>query len=373
MVTTHLNLVTLLGLIGALGAVQAQPVPRNYSVGDGPQAIVAGDFDGDGDQDLATANALSDNISILDNLGNTAVGSPRNFALPDNSSPSELVTGDVDGDLDLDLVVIGNTTNLFNQIPYLLSNQGDGTFASATSINAGKTSRIESFAIGDLDGDGDLDLALGTSYELVILKNSGNGTFVRTQEQATPALAFGLVAGDLDGDGDLDLATAETIFYYSNVSIFKNDGTGNFGRPQVRDLRGRYPKSITAGDLDGDGDLDLVVGNRDFLRSTVTVLENNGDATFGPNRFFTNKGQSADVEVGDLDGDGYLDVVTILEDRSTGTVLANQGNGQLLAPVTFSVGDEPLGVVVADLNGDGQVDVATANSGSDNVTILLNP
>ncbi|WP_287130417.1 VCBS repeat-containing protein [Candidatus Cyanaurora vandensis] len=360
----------LLGLVATLTrAIQAQPLPRNFPVTDRPVAIVAGDFDGDGDQDVATADSYSNSISILDNLENTGVASARNFPLLSTSTAlSTIVAGDVDGDADLDLVVGSyRTTGLA-----LLRNNGDATFTEVETISDSVGDDVSSLVIGDLDGDGDLDLAIGTDFAINIFKNDGNGTFTLSQvKYLIRGSASDVAVGDLDGDGDLDLAATAGYDYTVYIAILKNDGTGNFRTTSSRDSSREYPTSIAVGDLDGDADLDLVVGNADV--NSVTVLENNGDATFGPSHFFANSGPAYDVALGDVDGDGQLDVVTVVARRNLASVLFNRGSAQLAAPLSIRVGQSPRSLVAQDLNGDAQVDLATANSGSDDVTLLLNP
>jgi len=132
-------------------------------------------------------------------------------------------------------------------------------------------------AAGDLDGDGDLDLAVADfgANSVRILKNDGAGNFSVSSTIAGQLGATALVAGDWDGDGDLDLAVAN--FDANSVTILKNNGSGVFTLAGT--IPGQTgPKALVAGDWDGDGDLDLAVAN--FGSNSITILKNDGTGIF---------------------------------------------------------------------------------------------
>jgi len=172
--------------------------------------------------------------------------------------------------------------------------------------------------------------------------------------------------GDLDGDGDLDLVVAN--WGSDNVSVLLNQGDGTFAG-QVTYGVGYDPWAVAVGDLDGDGDPDVVTAN---WGGNVSVLLNQGDSTLASRVDYGVGSRPHSVAVGDLDADGDLDLVTANYDSNNVSVLLNQGDGTFASQVTYGVGSNPQSVAVGDLDGDGDLDLATANRESGNVSVLLN-
>ncbi|MCH8964136.1 MAG: VCBS repeat-containing protein [Planctomycetes bacterium] len=337
-----------------------------YDVGALPVAVAIGDLDGDGDLDLAVTNRLGPfvdgTVSLLFNLGDGSF--KKQVVLDTGDGPESVVIGDLNGDGDADLAVAN--TESHNLSFYL--NNGDGTFADAVIYETGSSSSPVDLAIGDLDGDGDLDLAVvnAESANVAILLNTGNGSFA---DQVTYPVGgggfsepFSIVLGDVDGDGDLDFATANLD--PSNVSVFRNNGDGTFGDEVTYPLV--LPESVAFGDLDGDGDLDLIIANQ-----FVNISLNDGDGNFGPPTTYQSCRGAFHVTTGDLDGDGDLDIV-LTDISNTVGFLANNGDATFAEVELFRVGGSAFGVAVGDLNGDGALDLAAPNFQGDSVSVLLN-
>ncbi|BAC89392.1 FG-GAP-like repeat-containing protein [Gloeobacter violaceus] len=121
--------------------------------------------------------------------------------------------------------------------------------------------------------------------------------------------------GDIDGDGDLDIATASGDYADpGNVSVLLNAGGGGFAPPRSFAV-GDLPKSVALGDIDGDGDLDIATANRES--NDVSVLLNTGGGSFAPAQAFAVGSRPYSVALGDLDGDGDLDIVPPTENPTT--------------------------------------------------------
>jgi len=281
------------------------------------------------------------------------------------SYPNSVFCADLDGDGDLDLAV----ANHESQSVSVLKNIGNGTFADTVNYSVGN--HPISIFCADLDGDGDLDLAVSCEFAGVfIFKNNGNGTFVDAGSYPAGTSIRFLFCADLDEDDDLDLAVADA--WGDRISILKNNGNGTFTNAFYYGV-GDEPVSPFCADLDGDGDLDLAVANA--YSDNVSILKNNGDGTFqtkldypvidGPHSVF-----SMDL---DMDGDLDLAVTNGFEDSGDSiSVLMNNGDGTFANATNYKVGPRALYLFSSDIDGDADFDLAVANSWSNNVSILRN-
>ncbi|OUJ73537.1 hypothetical protein BXP70_14170 [Hymenobacter crusticola] len=344
------------------------------SVGRGPRRAKIGDVDGDGDLDLLTATSLGSTgtVSIRLNDGKASFSNGGEVAL--SEGPQDLALGDLDGDGDLDFVTIGGT------VARVSLNNGAGRFTTgpATALGSGLALSV---ALGDVDGDGDLDLVTVRSLNGVSVRlNNGNGTFSGTQDLQTGFNPQEVVLGDIDSDGDLDLLTANNLYgSASTVGVRVNDGDGNFSGTWEYPV-GLGAMSLTLGDVNGDGDLDLLTAN--VSSNTVSVRLNDSKGVFKNAADVSVGIRPTNVTVGDLDGDGDLDLLTTNNNFSNGTpqagtvsVRLNNGAGGFSGTQevdTKVVG--PAHAALGDLDGDGDLDFATANADFEEgkVTVRLN-
>jgi hypothetical protein len=175
-------------------------------------------------------------------------------------------------------------------------------------------------------------------------------------------ISHGIALGDIDGDGDLDLLAAKGNSTDYTISVRVNDGTGLFSGSQNVSV-GPSPYSVAIGDVDGDGDLDLVAANSQG--NSVSVRLNNGSGTFGGGSDVSVGSAPFSVAVGDVDADGDLDLLTANNNSSggpgTASVRLNNGNGTYSGGQDVSVGLSPYCLALGDVDGDGDVDFFTAN------------
>ena len=244
---------------------------------------------------------------------------------------------------------------------------GHGTFAAAVNYGAGDAPK--SVTAADLDGDGDIDLAVASirSNNVSILLNNGLGSYATAVNYGAGSGPISVTAADLDGDGDMDLAAANR--YSDNVSVLLNNGTGSYAAA-VNYGVGDTPWSVTAADLDGDADMDLVVAN--FLSDNISVLLNNGSGSYAAAVNYNVGSHPMSVTAADLDGDGDADLAVANGFSDNLSVLLNGGSGNFAAAVNYGAGDSPYSVTAADLDGDGDIDLAVADTFSDNASVLLN-
>ncbi|MBW4697611.1 MAG: VCBS repeat-containing protein [Aphanocapsa lilacina HA4352-LM1] len=229
---------------------------------------------------------------------------------------------------------------------------GQVNFLVAPSFPAGDSP--QSVALGDIDGDGDTDIATANadSDDVSVLLNDGTGTFAPARSFAAGDSPRSVALGDLDGDGDLDVATANRGSYpsYGNVSVLLNDGTGTFAPAQSFAV-GYSPSSVALGDLDGDGDLDVASAN--FYSKDVSVLLNVGGGSFAPAQAFVAGNRPKSVALGDIDGDGDLDIATA-NYRSETVIVFQNITQQTALPAIASLAPRsgPVGTEVT-LTGTG--------------------
>ncbi|MCX7422871.1 MAG: SUMF1/EgtB/PvdO family nonheme iron enzyme [Planctomycetia bacterium] len=276
-------------------------------------AVALGDLDGDGDLDAFVCNSDEQENAIWLNDGRGMFQrSPQSF--PPNTS-NDVALADVDGDKDLDVVVSN-----FKGSAEIWINDGAGQFVNRQSISRTMNTGV---ALGDLDGDGDADLVM-TCFggDNRVWLNDGQGHFTDTEQSLDLDKSTSVALGDLDRDGDLDL------FLTGNHGnrVWFNDGHGRFQASEQR-LGDAKCEAVELVDLDADHDLDAVTVVGGWNDSPRTVWLNNGQGRFqkGPS-LSPNNSQS--LAAGDLDGDGDADIVfgNVNRQQRPAEVWFNQSN-----------------------------------------------
>jgi hypothetical protein len=315
--------------------------PAAYTIGTGPTAVTIGDFNGDGLADLAAVNAGgagSNNVNVLFGNGDGTFKSA--VAYPVGSGPSAVATGDFNNDGNLDLAV----TDANNTVDILLNN-GNGTFQTAVPYPA--NSDPVSVATGYFNDGPNLDLAVvnGTTESdgtVSILLGNGDGTFELPVSYAVGKGPLSVAAGDFDLDGNLDLAVTNKLD--NTITILWGNGDGTFQEPgQILDTD-NGPDSVVVGDFNHDGMLDLAAANRGG--NDVSVLLNNGNRGFQAAVNYTAGGQPYSIATEDFIGNGFLDLVTANQKSNNVSVLLGNGDGTFQTPLTWPAGSGPVSVAV---------------------------
>ena len=347
--------------------------PPSYPVGSGPFQIIAADFNGDGNPDLATANFNDNTLSILTGQGNGAFGAAIHY--PVGAHPDALATGDLNGDSQLDVVTAnGNGWNQPGTASVLLG-RGDGALSTATNVTVGRGPR--GIVLSDFDSDGKLDMATAISggwfetNQVNVLRGRGDGSFESPAWYAVGTAPAWITAGDFNGDQKPDLVTVNAGPGASGTtaSVLLNRGDGTFATASTQAV-GTYPGFVVAADFNQDGKSDLAIANRANL--SVSILLGRGDGTFDPATNLAVPGGVSQLAVSDLDRDGRLDLAVLGGNYDSGavSVLLGNGSGGFAAPEVCTIGAALQAIAAGDFNGDNFPDLTVAGA-YDSAVLLM--
>ena len=280
---------------------------------------------------------------------------------------TNIAIGDIDGDKDLDIVAL-----YYKSPNKIWFNNGTGNYTSIEGLGT----KGNAVALADLDGDGDLDaFIVDGCYQNIgkpatVWMNDGKGNFTNSGQQLGSKYSTDVALADLDGDGDIDAFVCNHAFE-NNLSngehqIWLNDGKGNFTN-SGQDLGNSYHTSVHLGDIEGDGDIDALV-TANFNETGVTneneIWINDGKANF-TKRVLSNP-YSNDLALADIDKDGDLDIVIVylnyINNSNIGAkIYLNDGKGNFSLSAQSFDAVHYNGVELGDLNNDGNLDIMFAN------------
>ena len=339
-----------------------------YAVGQGPALGLAADFNNDGIPDLAIPIDYGASVALLLGKGDGTFPSNGSGSTTGAVGPGSIAVGDFNHDGNLD--VASTNINVGNLLVEL--GNGKGGFGAPAYYFADDGS--QSMTTGDVNGDGILDLIAvnGGSNDVSVLLGNGDGTFRSAVNYSTGGLeSYSIVLADFNGDKKLDIAVANSgDGGTSNISILLGNGDGTFGAPTIIAQAADF---ITAGDVNGDGFADLVITGYDATTGLdrVAVLLGNGDGTFKPAVYYTAGYSPWYPLLADFNGDGKLDIAT--GDYSGGVnVLLGNGDGTFQSASVYGAAVAPAFLITGDFNLDGAIDIAAVNARDGNVSVMLN-
>ncbi len=337
------------------------------------------DVDADGDLDIFIACEFCTNILLInDGNGIFSDASDAAFPQPQPSHDSEdIAIADYDRDNDPDVLFVAED----DQINELYFNAGNGSYTDETA-RLGVTRTSNAVLAADLDHDNDLDIMIGNAGANVLLINDGNGVFADQTAARLPVnneITQDLEAGDVDSDGDIDIVVGNEngnrLWLNNGSGVFSDTAAGNF--PLVA---GEETREADLGDIDNDGDLDLVLANVSFAAGSTgrnRLLRNNGCGGFTDisaaslPAFNIN---SVDADFLDVDGDNDLDLLFATAFDGTFQAMLNDGVGnyteatdQVLPATATGSG---IDIEARDVNRDGAVDLYLGVFGGSDYLLL---
>jgi len=319
--------------------------------------------------DITSGGPASGPVTLNTATATTALTSQVTTSTGAHSLPDWTTLGDINGDGKLDLV-----TSLYqaNSVSVQLGN-GDGTFQAATTILIAAGFGPAECHLVSLHGNGTLDLIVGSFdvNKIAVLLGNGDGTFqspVFYTAGSSGNASTSLTTGDFNDDGKVDVAVADNKD--NTISIFLGDGSGALSLSGVPILVGGDPGTIRAGDFNGDGYSDLAVAN--YHSGTVTILLNKQNGTFTTTTLSAGSGADSGPEALAITGSGISLQLAVANYRDNAvSILDSNGDGTFGAQKILAVGKGPDDISFADFNGDGIEDLVVTNFADGTVDLLL--
>ncbi|MGC3982909.1 MAG: VCBS repeat-containing protein [Steroidobacteraceae bacterium] len=340
----------------------------NIATGARTAGVIALDLNKDKVLDIVATNQAGGSVSVALGKKGGSFGTATTYPTS-TVGPYETAAADFNGDGYPDLMA-GNFGSAAGA-PYGLTvsvfiNKGDGTFKDFVDFSAtdAANDKVRAVTVGDFNKDGKMDIAAASQFTgLHILLGKGDGTFAPHVLYPAGGSVHGIVAADFNKDGNLDVALANNS-PNGAVNVLLGKGDGSFGAT-IAYPAGAGTFGLATGDLNGDGYPDIVTAND--RGTSISVLLNLGKqqaGAFAAHVEYPATKKSVAVSLGDLDGDGKLDVLSSANSGAVTDTYRNNGDGTFQASVPVATGNGSYGSAAADFNGDGVTDIASANVGN---------
>jgi hypothetical protein len=341
------------------------------SLGSRPNDIAVGDWNKDGKLDIAACTDANTVIILLGNGRNGFTPAPNS---PINVAAHMIAVGDVNNDKKIDLALTHHDS--FGVV--ILLGTGDGKFAAAPNspfiAHQGRKPHNHGLALNDFNADGNLDITTSNQDDnsVSVLLGNGRGSFAPASGSpfAVGRAPYPHAVGDVNGDGNLDIVTPNVGS--NNVTVLLGNGKGSFtpaaNSPYAVETRPYY---IAIGDISGDGKTDLITTHDDINLVTTLLGDGRGAFAAAPGSPFDLGRRAFKLVAFDVNRDARMDLIIGTEASDSVSVLLGNAHGgyTLAAGSPYTAGRNPR-VAIGDANGDGKPDIITANNGSGDITIL---
>lgn len=364
----------LVDSLGAKGNLFAEAPGPPIAMDGSPSDLAFSDVNQDGHLDLVVAVNEEPAIVVLlgDGKGAFEVASAKPLTLSDGLS--EMAVGDLNGDRLPDLAMI--THDSYNVMLAVGDGKGGFSFAATSPavMKTGDHPHTHGLGIGDLNGDGSLDLVTANNEDndIVVALNDGKGGFTASPASpfAVEVRPYPLTLGDVNNDGVLDIISSSTGPTSRSMTILLGDGQGDFEARTVS-LETVQPWFPAIGDLNRDGNPDFVTTH--WERHELTVMLGDGGGNFEEiaGSPFDLEYNAWETSIADVNDDGHADI--LVAGGSGVVVMIGNGKGEFFrAPDSpYPTGGGNWRFTLGDVNGDGKLDIATSNLESNSVSILL--
>lgn len=344
---------------------------QDFAIGANAKAIAVIDLDGDGKPDLVASNADDNTLSVYRNTGSAgviALGTRQDIAA--GTTPHSIAVGDFDADGKQDIAFVNSAGMSFS---ILQNTSTSGSISFAARRDYALPADPKGLALGDFDADGGVDVAVGFPAEIRVFRSTGSFNFAAPLILSVTNALEALATSDFNNDQKPEIAAvssgANLMTVFQNTS---SPGSLSFGGGTGYST-GVFPRAIVVGDLNDDSRADLIVANGSS--NTISYFRNTssgGGVSFQAKSDVTTGNAPMGLAVGEMNGDGKMDLIVTNSGDATVSVYLNAGSGSfsLAPPATFTTGATPSAVIVADLDGDARFDLATTNSTENSISIL---